>query len=406
MNDLGAAMAKGNTLMLGGGNPAHIPEVQKRFRAHMEDIMCKPMAFERMIGNYETTRGNLAFIEDLVELMNSSFGWGITPENVVLTTGSQSAFFYLFNIFAGIYPDGSRKKILLPLTPEYIGYTDTGLSQEFFQSYRPSIQELDDRMFKYHVDFNSLKIGDDIGAICVSRPTNPTGNVLTDEEIRHLDTLACANNVPFIIDNAYGTPFPNIIFTEAHPLWNSNTVVCMSLSKLGLPNLRTGIVIANKEIAALLSEINGVMHLAPGGIGSCLAHKLIRSGEIIEMSRNIIEPYYHQKVEQTVQWLYDEMDDTIPWRIHKPEGALFLWLWLEGLPITSEELYQRLKTRNCLVISGHHFFAGQENVDWPHKNECIRITYAQDEKIVHEGIKVIADEVRKAYEAYSMGYRA
>lgn len=397
MDDLGAAMAAGDTLMLGGGNPAHIPAMQQRFREEVESILRTPKAFERMVGNYDGTRGNAAFIEALVELMNTSFGWKITPRNVVLTNGSQSAFFYLFNLFAGAFPDGSRKKILLPLTPEYIGYTDTGLGANFFQSYRPTIHLLEERMFKYHIDFEALKVGEDVGAICVSRPTNPTGNVLTDEEMRRLDALARAHNVPLIIDNAYGTPFPNIIFTDAAPLWNPNTVVCMSLSKLGLPNLRTGIVIAHEDVAAALAEINGVMHLAPGGFGARLALEMVRSGEIIEISREVIRPFYQNKAQQTIAWLHEELGESIPWRVHKPEGALFLWLWFEGLPCTSAELYERLKARGCLVVSGHNFFAGQEDVDWPHKHECIRVTYAQNEQVVRQGVQVIADEVRRCW---------
>ena len=39
MDDLGAAMEKGDMLMLGGGNPAHILEVQARFRQRMMDIL-------------------------------------------------------------------------------------------------------------------------------------------------------------------------------------------------------------------------------------------------------------------------------------------------------------------------------------------------------------------------------
>lgn len=397
MDDLGAAMAAGDTLMLGGGNPAHIPAMQQRFREEVESILRTPKAFERMVGNYDGTRGNAAFIEALVELMNTSFGWKITPRNVVLTNGSQSAFFYLFNLFAGAFPDGSRKKILLPLTPEYIGYTDTGLGANFFHSYRPTIHLLEERMFKYHIDFEALKVGEDVGAICVSRPTNPTGNVLTDEEMRRLDALARAHNVPLIIDNAYGTPFPNIIFTDAAPLWNPNTVVCMSLSKLGLPNLRTGIVIAHEDVAAALAEINGVMHLAPGGFGARLALEMVRSGEIIEISREVIRPFYQNKAQQTIAWLHEELGESVPWRVHKPEGALFLWLWFEGLPCTSAELYERLKARGCLVVSGHNFFAGQEDVDWPHKHECIRVTYAQNEQVVRQGVQVIADEVRRCW---------
>ena len=39
-----------------------------------------------------------------------------------------------------------------------------------------------------------------------------------------------------------------------------------------------------------------------------------------------------------------------PYRVHRPEGAIFLWLWFENLPITSAELYQRLKNRGVLIV--------------------------------------------------------
>ena len=86
----------------------------------------------------------------------------------------------------------------------------------------------------------------------------------------------------------------------------------------------------------------------------------------------------------------------IPVRIHQPEGAIFLWLWFEGLPISVQTLYERLKARNVLVIAGHHFFPGLEE-DWKHKRECIRITYSSDQESVERGIKAIGEEVRRAF---------
>lgn len=397
MDDLGAAMAGGDMLMLGGGNPGHIPEVQDVFRKRMEAILAEPGAFESMIGNYDGSRGNAAFISALADLLRDSFGWDIGPENIALTNGSQNSFFCLFNLLAGEMTDGSNKKILFPLAPEYIGYSGAGLTDDFFVAKRPAIELLDDRLFKYHVDFEGLEIGDDIAAICVSRPTNPTGNVLSDEEVGHLDALAKQHGIPLIIDNAYGTPFPNIIYSEATPLWNDNTIVCMSLSKFGLPNLRTGIVIASEEIASAIADINGVMFLAPGGLGARMALDLVRSGDIMPISRDLIQPYYRRKAQQAADWLREAVPDTIPLRIHKPEGALFLWLWIEGLPGGSAALYERLKERKTLVVSGHHFFPGLEGDDWAHKQECIRVTYAQDEVVVREGIQVIAEELRRLY---------
>ena len=157
------------------------------------------------------------------------------------------AFFFLFNALAGKFKDGSRKKILLPLVPEYIGYANQSVSDDIFCACKPLIQKIGDHDFKYGVDFENLVVDDDIAAICVSRPTNPTGNVLTDEEISRLSDLAKEYNIPLIIDNAYGAPFPNIIFTEATPVWNEDTILTLSLSKIGLPGTRTGIVIANES---------------------------------------------------------------------------------------------------------------------------------------------------------------
>lgn len=392
-------MAGGNMLMLGGGNPAHIPEVQQVFRKRIEAILAEPSAFESMIGNYDTARGNTQFIETLATMLKEEFGWPIGPENIALTNGSQNAFFALFNLFAGEMPDGSQRQILFPLAPEYIGYTDAGLCDGFFTAKRPKIDPLDKHRFKYRIDFESLEIDDHIGAICVSRPTNPTGNVLSDEEIIRLDQLAKQHDIPLMIDNAYGTPFPDIIFSEAQPIWNTNTIVCMSLSKFGLPNLRTGIVIARPEIATALGDISGVMHLAPGGLGPRIAIELVRDKSIMELSRQLVRPYYQQRMEQAVACLHEELEDSIPWHLHNPEGAIFLWLWFPGLPCTAQELYERLKARNLLIIPGHHFFPGLENENWAHKNECIRLTYSQENQTVREGIRILADELKTLYGA-------
>ena len=40
---------------------------------------------------------------------------------------------------------------------------------------------------------------------------------MTDEEIGHLADLAAEHHIPLIIDNAYGAPFPNILFTDVKP---------------------------------------------------------------------------------------------------------------------------------------------------------------------------------------------
>ncbi len=400
MDDLGNALATGgpDVRMLGGGQPAHIPEVNALWRRRLEEIMNSPGELEKMLSNYDPPRGNPRFLEAIAGLFRENFGWDISAKNVAITPGGQTAFFFLFNALAGKFPDGSRKKILLPLVPEYIGYANQSVSGDIFRACKPLIQKTGEHDFKYRVDFDRLEVGDDVAAICVSRPTNPTGNVLTDHEISHLSALANEHDIPFIIDNAYGAPFPNIIFTEATPVWNEHVVLTLSLSKIGLPGTRTGIVIANEEIASAVSSMSAIVGLANGNIGQAIMEPLIRSGEILKLSNEVVRPYYVEKSRQARAWVDEEFDDTLPYRVHASEGALFLWLWFEGLPITSSELYERLKRRGVLIVSGHYFFFGNEDLDnWRHRHECIRMTFTMDERTVHEGIRIIAEEVAAAY---------
>lgn len=396
MEDLGSALAgSGEVLMLGGGNPSHISAVETLFRERLRALADDPREFARVLGNYDAPQGEGEFIAALAALLKREFGWPVTPRNIALTHGSQSAFFLLFNMFAGHCGEGEYRRVLLPMTPEYIGYADVGLSDDFFVARRPQIEMLGDRFFKYRVDLQQIEVTPDIGALCVSRPTNPTGNVVTDEELAGLSDLARRHDLPLIVDGAYGTPFPHIVFTEARPLWNEHVILCLSLSKLGLPAVRTGIVIAREEVIDALTGMNAILSLATGSIGAALAVDMVRSGDILHVSREIVRPYYQSRVEQAVQWCREAFAGC-DFYIHKPEGAIFLWLWFPGLPITSAELYARLKRRGVLVLSGHYFFPGLHGA-WRHREECLRVTYAQDAEVVRKGIAIIAEEVRRAF---------
>ncbi|EHH2556784.1 valine--pyruvate transaminase [Vibrio parahaemolyticus] len=394
MDDLNDGLRTPGAIMLGGGNPAAIPAMLDYFHQASEEMLASGELVAALT-NYDGPQGKDVFVKALAQLFRETYGWDISEKNISLTNGSQSGFFYLFNLFAGQQPDGSHKKVLLPIAPEYIGYGDAGIDEDIFVSYHPEIELLDNGLFKYHVDFEKLTVDDSVAAICASRPTNPTGNVLTDEEVRKLDKLARKNNIPLIIDNAYGLPFPNIIFEDVEPFWNENTILCMSLSKLGLPGVRCGIVIASEEITQALTNMNGIISLAPGSVGPALANHIIAKGDLLKLSSEVIKPFYKQKSQRAVELLQQAITDK-RFRIHKPEGAIFLWLWFDELPITTMELYQRLKARGVLIVPGEYFFIGQKD-EWDHAHQCLRMNYVQDDEMMQKGIAIIAEEVEKAY---------
>jgi len=395
MDDLGNALAEGDKIMMGGGNPGHIPEIQEVMRQRLQALIADEQSLRKLIGVYDPPKGEVDFRKALAMLLRREYGWDLNEENICLTNGSQGAFFLLFNLLAGRTADGGHRKILLPMAPEYIGYADLGLSDDFFTSVQPRIEPVGEKFFKYRVDFERIAVTDEIGAICVSRPTNPTGNVLTDDEIAGLANLAETHDIPLIIDNAYGTPFPGMIYTEVKPVWNKHLILCMSLSKFGLPAVRTGIVVAEKEIIRLLSGVNAVVNLATGSFGAMLTTEIIQSGEIIRLSREVIRPFYQKKMERALACI-EKSFTGFPYKVHVPEGAMFLWLWFPGMPVSSRQLYERLKQRGVVVVSGDYFFPGLAP-GWRHAEECLRITYSQAEEDVQQGVAVIADEVRSIF---------
>lgn len=393
MDDLGKALAGSEKkYMLGGGNPALIPEMAAVWRRQMQAMLDDGGRFDRMIGQYDPPQGRPSFLKALAGRLKAEFGWPITERNIAVTNGSQAAFLMIFTLFAGPRSDGSHRKVLFPLLPEYIGYRDQPQEIESFVANRPRIEIIDEHTHKYHVDFDTLKVADDVAAICVSRPTNPSGNVLTDDEVLRLDALAREHEVPLIIDNAYGVPFPDIIFRDVTPIWNENIIFSMSLSKIGLPSLRTGVIVAAEETVEALSAMNAIFSLANGSVGQALVEGPIESGELLELSRTVIRPFYRDKSLRAVESVTRHFGDRFPYSIHAPEGSLFLWIWFKELPGTTRDLYDRLKRRDVIVVPGEYFFFGDES-EWEHRDRCIRVNYAMDDDDVDTGIRIIGEEV-------------
>jgi len=396
MEDLGNAKNSNNPniVMLGGGNPALVPEVDEIFTNELHKLIANKK-LSNVFGLYDGPTGNDEFRHALARQFQNVFSWDVTVSNIALGNGSQANFFVLFNLLAGMMPDGSHKKILFPLAPEYIGYADQGLSDDMFVAIKPDIEMLDtnnaSKQFKYVIDFDAVKQtlaeDSDISALCVSRPTNPTGNVITDLEVQTLDALAKQYNIPLIIDNAYGDPFPGCIYTDANLTWNSNIILCMSLSKLGLPGLRTGIVVANNDIINAIGRVNGSMVLSPNSMGPSLVTRLINDDELLPLCKNTVLPFYLDKAKVAVK-LFDEIFADSPVYLHKVEGAFFMWLWFKDSKMTSEMMYQKLKEQHVYIIPGHNFFIGIED-SWAHKHECIRINYATNESTLKKGLEAI-----------------
>ncbi|MEO0414899.1 MAG: valine--pyruvate transaminase, partial [Verrucomicrobiota bacterium] len=402
MDDLGEALTLSDDLiMMGGGNPAHIPQLQKVWRELVsEQLSANGDWFDRVLNDYDQPAGSPAFRDAVAAFLSETYGWKVERQNIAITPGGQTAFFFLLNRFAGRMANGDERQILVPVVPEYIGYADQGVSDApLFSSRKPQITLRGDREFNYGIDFDNLHLGKEHGAVVFSRPTNPSSNVLTDAEVSKLSSLASEAGIPLLVDNAYGHPFPGAIFGDVTPIWDEHIILTMSLSKLGLPGTRTGIVVAHEDVIRELRSMNAIIGLANNNIGQALVRPLLETGKIQSLCQDVVRPFYEERSQIAKELVAEILPTDVPWRYHASEGAFFLWMWFEGLPITTRELYEKLKHRGLVAVPGAPFFFGlpEGDNDWAHRDECLRVTFTQPVEILRKGFSILGEVLAEVY---------
>lgn len=88
MEDLNDGLRTPGAIMLGGGNPAQIPEMQDYFQTLLTDMLESGKATDALC-NYDGPQGKTELLTLLAGMLREKLGWDIEPQNIALTNGSQ-----------------------------------------------------------------------------------------------------------------------------------------------------------------------------------------------------------------------------------------------------------------------------------------------------------------------------
>ena len=381
---------------LSAGNPVILPEVERLWRDCTQELLDSD-EYGEVVCRYGSSQGYQPLIEAIVKDFNNRYGLNLSDRNILITGGSQALYLYAANAFGGYSKSGELRQVVLPLSPDYTGYGGVSLTPEALLAYKPTLDiDRDRHRFKYRPDFSKLQIDKQTGCVVFSRPCNPTGNVISDEEVGKIADLAREYDVPVLVDSAYAPPFPSLNFTEMNPQFGKNIIHCMSLSKAGLPGERIGIAIGDSELIQILESFQTNACIHSSRYGQAIAAKAISSGKLAQIAENVIRPHYQQKIKVLEDTLDAAMPKDIPWYLHQGEGAIFGWLWLKDLPMTDWEFYQELKQVGVIAVPGSTFFPGLKE-DWQHKQQCLRISLTATEAEIAEAMKRLAKVARQVY---------
>ncbi|MEH1838631.1 MAG: valine--pyruvate transaminase [Nostoc sp.] len=381
---------------LSAGNPLILPEVEQLWRDCTAQLLASP-EYGEVVCRYGSSQGYAPLVEAIANDFNKRYGLNLSERNILITPGSQTLYFYAVNSYGGYTPSGELKQIVLPLSPDYTGYGGLSLVPKALTAYKPTL-DIDEaaHRFKYRPDFSQLSITENTGCILFSRPCNPTGNVLSEDEVKKIAALAAPYNLPVLIDSAYAPPFPALNFTEMTPVFGDNILHCMSLSKAGLPGERVGIAIGDKKWIEVLECFQANIGLHSSRYGQAIAAIAINSGALVEISYTVIRPFYQNKFTVLETSLEQAMPKDLPWFLHRGEGAIFAWLWLQDLPISDWKFYQQVKQVGVIIVPGSSFFPGLEQ-EWAHKHQCFRISLTGSDEEITTAMQRLAKVAEEAY---------
>lgn len=254
-----------------------------------------------------------------------------TPENIVITSGSQQALDFLGKLL--LTPGDTA----LATVPTYLG------ALQAFSAYEPRYDTINpERGNRTPQSYREAASASASGAkvkFCYLVPdfANPTGETLSLDARRRTLALSRELDIPVIEDSAYsalrfdGSDKPSIQaldVEQAGSLDSSRVIYLGTFSKTVAPGLRIGWICAARAIIRRLVLIKQASDLNVSVINQMVIHQLA-SNHIDSMIAAACL-HYRMKRDAMLRALSAHMPRSVTWT--RPEGGFFTWLTLpEGV---------------------------------------------------------------------------
>jgi aspartate/methionine/tyrosine aminotransferase len=282
---------------------------------------------------YSEARGS----QELRDLIAATYD-NTLPDEILVTTGAIEANFLLFN---ELLSPGDRVVAVAPAYQQLNSVPRAiGCDVALWHLRR-------DGGFRYDLDDLRALATPGTRLIVLNTPHNPTGAMLTAEELREIYALAEELDAWVLSDEAYrwlelpGGP------TLAPPMRNlgARAISTGTFSKpFGLPGLRIGWMAAPQEIVQRCWGLRDYISLSPGKMNDALATIAFRNREQInERTKRIVA----ENLDFAEQW-FAENGDLVSWT--PPLGGLLALMKYE-LEIPSLDLANRLAEEYSVMLA-------------------------------------------------------
>lgn len=331
-------------------------------------------ALDRGLTKYTSVAGSPELRAAVADRYNRRYGTSLTPAHVIAGTGGKQE---LFNLVLALVEPGDE--VIIP-SPYWVSYRDQVSFAGGVPVHAPSLPE---NGFRPRADEIERVITDRTRGVIINSPSNPTGAVIEEAELRGIIELCVAHELFLIFDETYefftydGRKHVSAMrWFEEYP---ETIAVVNSLSKtFAMTGWRLGFAVAHPGIIAALGKIQGHSTSNPSSISQHAAIEALRGGDGDDDIRLMHETYATRR-----DWIVPALAAIPGIECAPPDGAFYVFPRVNQLfgrkGISDSETFATflLDEARVAVVPGSAFGVG----------EYIRISYANSLENIQEGVR-------------------
>lgn len=327
---------------------------------------------------YTPSGGILPLKEAIRDQLKKDYELVYKTDEIIVTIGAKHA---LYNLFQVILDEGDE--VIIP-APYWVSYPE----QVKLAGGKPLIVDtLEQNQFKITPEQIEEMISDKTKAIIINTPSNPTGFMYKEEEIKAIGEVCLKHNLLIVSDEIYDqliyTDEPHVSPAMISKELKEQTVIINGVSKTyAMTGWRIGYAAGNKEIIKAMTNLASHSTSNPTSVSQYAALTAYKeSDDFVEEMRQT----FSNRLDQVYEWLMEIPDITCT----KPSGAFYLFPNVKKIALkqgfsTVDEWTTALLEKEKVALVPGSGFGSPDNV---------RISYATSLDLLEEAMKRIKNFV-------------
>jgi aspartate/methionine/tyrosine aminotransferase len=369
-------LAKARRLEAEGKNIVHLEIGEPDFATPDNIVEAGISAMQNGYTHYTPASGIFEAREAVASFVSRTLKTQVDPSEVVLVPGSKNVL--LFTLLACIEPGD---EVILP-DPGYPAYE----SQVSFIGGVPKAVTLrEESDFRIDLDELASLVTPKTRMLIINTPQNPTGGVLTAEDVDFVCDLAEKHDLLVVSDEIYS----QLVYGFDHvsplsrPEMRERTVLMDGLSKsYAMTGWRLGYAVAPKALAAKLDQLMINSSSCAAGFTQMAAIEALSAPESAHAVSRMVKVFEHRR-----NLVVDGLNAIPGVRCNRPQGSFYAFPNIQETGFDERELSDRLLSEaGVAVLPGTAF--GEAGKGF------IRLAYTQSEDELKRGLDRIGDFIR------------